>query len=177
VRAPNPSLVQETKAEAEGVMRKVRGLKYDEENDFSINQQEGLMENYNSVVGVIQIAGLIITGLSLFVGVIGIVNIMFVSVRERTKEIGIRKAIGAKKRTILAQFLLEAIAICMFGGLAGLIAAVLGSMGINQFIPTSIQVDSVVLAMGLSAIAGIVAGIVPAYQASKLDPVDSLRYE
>ncbi|MCK7522062.1 MAG: hypothetical protein MZV64_32480 [Ignavibacteriales bacterium] len=87
------------------MMRKVRGLKYDEENDFSINQQEGLMENYNSVVGVIQIAGLFITGLSLFVGAIGIMNIMFVSVRERTKEIGIRKAIGAKKRTILTQFL------------------------------------------------------------------------
>ena len=105
VRAPNPAMVEETKAEAEGVMRKVRGLKYDEENDFSINQQEGLMENYNSVVGVIQIAGLFITGLSLFVGAIGIMNIMFVSVRERTKEIGIRKAIGAKKRTILTQFL------------------------------------------------------------------------
>ncbi|HEY6438196.1 MAG TPA: ABC transporter permease, partial [Ignavibacteriaceae bacterium] len=88
VRAPNPAMVEETKAEAEGVMRKVRGLKYDEENDFSINQQEGLMENYNSVVGVIQIAGFFITGLSLFVGAIGIMNIMFVSVRERTKEIG-----------------------------------------------------------------------------------------
>ena len=99
-------MVEETKIEAEGVMRKVRGLNSNEENDFSINQQEGLMENYNSVVGVIQIAGLFITGLSLFVGAIGIMNIMFVSVKERTKEIGIRKAIGAKRRTILGQFLL-----------------------------------------------------------------------
>ncbi|MBT8378977.1 MAG: ABC transporter permease [Ignavibacteria bacterium] len=177
VRAPNPGLVEETKAEAEGVMRKVRGLKYDEENDFSINQQEGLMENYNSVVGVIQIAGLFITGLSLFVGAIGIMNIMFVSVRERTREIGIRKAIGARKRTILSQFLLESSAICILGGIAGLIAAILGSMALNQYFPTSIQVDAVIIAIGVSAITGILSGLAPAYTASKLDPVESLRYE
>jgi putative ABC transport system permease protein len=177
VRAPNPAMVEETKAEAEGVMRKVRGLKYDEENDFSINQQEGLMENYNSVVGVIQIAGLFITGLSLFVGAIGIMNIMFVSVRERTKEIGIRKAIGAKKRTILTQFLLESSAICLLGGIAGLIAAILGSMALNQYFPTSIQPDAAVIAIGVSAITGILSGFAPAYTAAKLDPVDSLRYE
>ncbi len=177
VRAPNPSMVEETKAEAEGVMRKVRGLKYDEENDFSINQQEGLMENYNSVVGVIQIAGLFITGLSLFVGAIGIMNIMFVSVRERTKEIGIRKAIGAKRRTILTQFLLESSAICLLGGIAGLIAAILGSMALNQYFPTSIQPDAAIIAIGVSAITGIISGFAPAYTAAKLDPVDSLRYE
>jgi len=177
VRAPNPALVEETKAEAEGVMRKVRGLKYDEENDFSINQQEGLMREYNSVVGVIQIAGLFITGLSLFVGAIGIMNIMFVSVRERTREIGIRKAIGAKRRTILAQFLLESSAICIFGGLAGLVAAVLGSMMLNQYFPTSIQIDAVVIAIGVSALTGILSGFAPAFTASKLDPVESLRYE
>ncbi len=177
VRAPNPALLEETKAEAEGVMRKVRGLKYDEENDFSINQQEGLMAEYNSVVGVIQIAGLIITGLSLFVGAIGIMNIMFVSVRERTKEIGIRKAIGAKKRTILTQFLLESSAICLLGGVAGLIAAILGSMALNQYFPTSVQVDAVIIAIGVSAVTGILSGFAPAYQASKLDPVESLRYE
>jgi len=177
VRAPNPSMVEETKAEAEGVMRKVRGLRYDEENDFSINQQEALMNNYTSVVGVIQIAGLFITGLSLFVGAIGIMNIMFVSVRERTKEIGIRKAIGAKRRTILTQFLLESSAICLLGGLAGLLAAILGSMALNQYFPTSIQADAVIIAIGVSALTGILSGFAPAYQASKLDPVDSLRYE
>lgn len=177
VRSPDPSMVEETKAEAEGVMRKVRGLKYDEENDFSINQQEGLMENYNSVVGVIQIAGLFITGLSLFVGAIGIMNIMFVSVRERTKEIGIRKAIGARRRTILVQFLLESTAICLLGGMAGLLAAILGSMILNQYFPTSIQPDAVVIAIGVSALTGILSGFAPAYTASKLDPVESLRYE
>ncbi|GAB4299554.1 MAG: ABC transporter permease [Ignavibacteriaceae bacterium] len=177
VRAKSPALLEDTKAEAEGVMRKVRGLKYDEENDFSINQQEGLVDNYNSVVGVIQIAGLFITGLSLFVGAIGIMNIMFVSVKERTREIGIRKAIGAKRRTILSQFLLESSVICLVGGLAGLIAAILLSMLINQFIPTSVQVDAVILAIVVSLITGVIAGLAPAYTASKLDPVESLRYE
>jgi putative ABC transport system permease protein len=177
VRAQNPALVEETKAEAEGLMRQIRGLKHDEENDFSINQQEGLMDNYNSVVGVIQIAGLFITGLSLFVGAIGIMNIMFVSVKERTKEIGLRKAIGAKRRAILAQFLLESSTICLVGGMVGLLAAVLLSMMINQFIPTSVQMDAAIIAIGVSLLTGLVSGFAPAYTAAKLDPVESLRYE
>ena len=177
VRAQNPAMLEETKAEAEGIMRKIRGLKYSEENDFSINQQEGLVDNYNQVVGVIQIAGLFITGLSLFVGAIGIMNIMFVSVKERTKEIGIRKAIGAKRRTILFQFLLESSVICLVGGLAGLIAAVLLSMLVDQFIPTSIQYDAVILAIFVSLLTGIISGLAPAYTAAKLDPVEALRYE
>ena len=115
--------------------------------------------------------------MSLFVGAIGIMNIMFVSVKERTKEIGIRKAIGAKRRTILFQFLLESSVICLVGGLAGLIAAVLLSMLVDQFIPTSIQYDAVILAIFVSLLTGIISGLAPAYTAAKLDPVESLRYE
>lgn len=177
VRAVNTKLVEETKEESIGIMRKIRGLSINQENDFSVNQQEGLTQNYNSTVGVIQIAGLFITGLSLFVGAIGIMNIMFVSVKERTKEIGIRKAIGARKRTILAQFLLESSIICLLGGLLGLVIAIILSMIVNQFLPTAIQIDAVIIAILISLITGVVAGFAPAYNAAKLDPVDSLRYE
>lgn len=177
VRAQNPAMLEDTKEEAIGIMRNIRGLSHFQENDFSVNQQEGLTDSYNSIVGVIQIAGLFITGLSLFVGAIGIMNIMFVSVRERTKEIGLRKAIGAKKRTILSQFLLESSVICLVGGLVGLLAAILLSMLINQFIPTSIQIDAVIIAITVSLLTGIISGLAPAYTAAKMDPVEALRYE
>jgi len=177
VKAPGNDKVAEVRDEAIGIMRKVRGLRLGEDNNFSVNQQEGLMENYNSTVGVISAGGFFITGLSLFVGAIGIMNIMFVSVKERTREIGVRKAIGAKRRTIMAQFLMESSAICLLGGFIGLINAVLLSMLVNQFLPTSVQYEAVLIAIVISLIVGVVAGFAPAWQASKLDPVEALRYE
>ncbi len=177
IRAQNTSMVEDTKEEAIGVMRKVRGLKYYEEDNFAVNQQDGLMSNINDTIGVIQIAGLFITSLSLFVGAIGIMNIMFVSVKERTREIGVRKAIGAKRRTILIQFLLESSVICLIGGFIGLLLSILLSMLIQQFIPTAIQPDMVFLAIFISLATGVIAGFAPAYSASKMDPVDALRYE
>ncbi len=177
VRAPNSQSIEAVKEEAIEIMRRVRGLKYDEINDFSVNQQEGLLGEIDKSVGVIQIAGFFITGLSLFVGAIGIMNIMFVSVKERTKEIGIRKAIGAKKRTILGQFISESAIICLLGGFIGLGLAMLTALIINQFLPTAIQADSVILAILISLLTGIFSGLAPAYTAAKMDPVDALRYE
>ena len=177
VRAASPEKLEDTKAEAEGIMRKIRGLSHNQPNDFTINQQEGLTSFLDQITIVIKIAGLFITGLSLFVGAIGIMNIMFVSVKERTKEIGWRKAIGATRRTILVQFLLESSVICLIGGLIGLLAAILLSLMLNQFFPTSIQYDVVIIAILISLLTGIVSGLAPAYTAAKMDPVDALRYE
>lgn len=177
VRAPNSASVNEVKEEAIGVMRAVRGLSYDENNDFSINQQDGLLSEIDSTVGTIQIGALVITALALFVGGIGIMNIMFVSVKERTKEIGIRKAIGAKRRTILSQFISEAAVICLIGGLIGFMLASLTSLILNNFIPATIEPDIVAIAILVSVTTGVLSGFAPAFTASKMDPVEALRYE
>ncbi len=177
-RAPSNEMVFETKEEAIGLMRRVRGLKYNEPDDFTINQQDAFLEMINRSIGVIQIAGIFITGLALFVGAIGIMNIMFVSVKERTREIGIRKAIGAKKSVILRQFLAESAIICLIGGFIGLLFAILGGKIIEQYnFPMSLQIDSIILAVGISLLTGVISGLAPAWAAAKMDPVDALRYE
>lgn len=177
VKCTSQETVSATRDEALEVMRRIRGLKYSEEEDFSINQQEALIATYNKTVGVIQLAGFFITGLALLVGAIGIMNIMFVSVKERTREIGVRKAMGAKRRTIIWQFVIEASMLCLIGGLIGLVIAFALSFVIKKFLPTSVQYDAVFLAIGISLITGLVSGIAPAIKASRLDPVESLRYE
>jgi len=121
--------------------------------------------------------GIFVTALALFVGGIGIMNIMFVSVTERTKEIGIRKALGAPRRTILMQFLLEAVLICLTGGLIGLLASYPLSMLLDKFLSTSMPVSLAIIGILISLAVGVISGIVPALRASKLDPVEALRYE
>ncbi|MBM4161467.1 MAG: FtsX-like permease family protein [Ignavibacteria bacterium] len=177
VKSATLELVDEAKEEVRGVMRKARGLKPKQEDDFAINQQEILIQTFNQIGVVIAGVGLFITGMALFVGGIGIMNIMFVSVTERTREIGIRMAIGAPRRTILQQFLMESAALCLLGGIIGLIIAFPLSLIIDQVLPTAMPLSIVGIALLISVFVGVVSGFLPAYRASRLDPVDALRYE
>jgi len=159
-------------------MRKIRKLKPTESDNFSINTMDTLMNAYNNVMGVVIIIGLVITSISLFVGGIGVMNIMFVSVTERTREIGIRKAVGAKRRTILTQFLLESAAICLVGGFIGIILSFAIASLINKFLlPASVSMPIVIVALMIATIVGVLSGIIPAFRASRLDPIEALRYE
>jgi putative ABC transport system permease protein len=177
VRAVKGMDVEEVKEELRGIIRKSRHLKPSQPDDFNINMQELLTEVFGQMTFVIGAVGFFITGLSLFVGGIGIMNIMFVSVTERTKEIGIRKAIGAKRRTILLQFLIESSIICLIGGLLGLMVSYPLSLIANQIIPTAMPLSVVGIAILISLLVGVVSGFLPAFRASKLDPVEALRYE
>jgi putative ABC transport system permease protein len=146
-------------------------------DDFAINQQDQFLKLFDSISGVIASVGLVITSLSLFVGGIGIMNIMFVSVAERTREIGVRKAIGAKRRTIMAQFLIEAAMICLMGGLLGLgVTYPLTLLG-NRFFPLHMSLPVAGMAIAVSLLTGAVSGFLPAWRAARMDPVEALRNE
>jgi putative ABC transport system permease protein len=177
VKALSLDTVEETKEELRGVLRKIRRLEPGDEDDFSINQQEAILETFYRVAGTIASVGFFITGLSLFVGGIGIMNIMFVSVAERTREIGIRKAIGAKRRAILMQFLLEAAGICLAGGLVALIIAYPLTLVMKHFFPATLSPLVVGLAILVSLLTGLISGFLPAWRAARLDPVEALRHE
>lgn len=169
--------LEDAKEEVRAVMRNVRRLPPTDADDFSVNSLEAFIQKFTQVSRIIGGVGLFITGLSLFVGGIGIMNIMFVSVTERTREIGVRKAVGAKRRAILIQFLIEAAVICLMGGLIGLGLAALVTWGISRFFPATLSLPIAALALGVSALTGILAGFLPAWRAARMNPVDALRSE
>ena len=163
--------------EISSVMRHIRGLKPNEKNDFAINQTKIFEKQYSALKLAIGGTGFFITLLSLIVGGIGIMNIMFVSVKERTREIGVRKAIGATKGMIMSQFLMEAVTICLIAGLIGLFFAYISSIFINKIFPSTLPLGLSISAVILSMVVGVVSGLIPSYRAANLDPIDSLRYE
>lgn len=177
VQFPDRATLREGEYELEGIMRRIRQIDATEDNDFALNKPEAFKQQLEGMKAGIYAVGFILSGLSLLIGGIGVMNIMFVSVRERTKEIGIRKAVGAKSWEILTQFLLEAIAICILGGVIGVALAGGLTILINQAFVAVMNVSVVVLAFSICTIVGIIFGIIPAYQAAKSDPIESLRFE
>jgi len=176
VKVPEDNL-ESSIDEMTSVMRHIRKLKPSQKNDFAINQTKIFEKQYNTLKIAIGGTGVFITLLSLIVGGIGIMNIMFVSVKERTREIGVRKAIGATKGMIMAQFLMEAVTICLIAGMIGLFFAYISSIFINNIFPSTLPIGLSVTAILLSMVVGIISGLIPSYRAANLDPIDSLRYE
>ncbi len=160
-------------------MRSIRRLKPAEEDDFEIESNDSLIQQFQSVTLSIRIGITVVSSIALVAAGIGIMNIMLVSVTERTREIGVRRAIGAKKRNIMIQFIMEAVVLCQMGGIAGVILGVLGGNIAAKFlkVPMTVPVDWVVIGLVICSAVGIIFGSYPAWKAANLDPIESLRHE
>ena len=177
VKARSLDELDDAKEELRTILRRARHVNPADPDNFSINQQDQFLEIFHRVAGTIAVMGLFITGLALFVGGIGIMNIMFVSVAERTREIGVRKAIGAKSRTILIQFLIEAATICVLGGIIALLIAWPTTLLLQKIMPAELSPLIVSISLFVSALTGILSGFFPAWRAARMNPVDALRNE
>jgi len=162
-----------------GYMRTIRKVDAGKENDFDIFSNESLIGQINDITGGVKIGALVVSIIALLAAGVGIMNIMLVSVTERTREIGVRKAIGARKSNILAQFLIEAVTLCILGGFIGIVLGVaIGNLAgglINA--QTAIPYDWVMIGLSLCIMVGVIFGTYPAYKAANLDPIEALRYE
>ncbi|HRE80964.1 MAG TPA: ABC transporter permease [Opitutaceae bacterium] len=162
-----------------GVMRLVRGLDPEDPNDFEIFSNESLIEAFNNIAGIVAVGAFVISAIALLASGVGVMNIMLVSVTERTKEIGIRKSIGAKKRNVLTQFLIEALVLSLMGGLAGILIGIVGgnvvALMLNAALvfPWAWALTGVLVCSGI----GVGFGLYPAWKAASLDPIEALRYE
>jgi putative ABC transport system permease protein len=173
-------MLREGLDQVEQILRRQRGVKYSEPNNFSLTTADKIIEQFDGITAGVGVFAIAISAVGLLVGGIGVMNIMLVSVTERTREIGVRKAIGARKRDIVRQFLFEAMTLTSLGGILGVILAVVVSYVIMFFLPqlpASIPLWAVVSGMAVSILVGLVFGVWPAKKAANLDPIECLRYE
>jgi len=177
VKAGSDNSLADMKYEVEGALRRVRKVRPGQGNDFAINQLSQITERLDILFGTINIVGWVIAGFSLLVGGFGIANIMFVTVKERTKIIGLKKAIGARPGSILMEFLVEAVTLCITGGLIGIVIVLILSLVMNYGFdyPISLSFKNFFVGVSISAIVGVLAGYIPAKTASGLDPVVAIR--
>jgi putative ABC transport system permease protein len=179
VRPRTPQLVDEAKDEITELLRRRRGVKANAPDDFGITSQALLIDIYKRLTGAFYLVTILLSSIGLMVGGIGVMNMMLVSVRERTREIGVRAALGARRRDILGQFLTEAVTLTVAGGLCGIALGygLAGIISLTFHVPLAVTFPGIAIALGISASVGIFFGWYPAYRASRLDPVEALRYE
>lgn len=177
VKAAKGKDMEEVRYEVEGVLRRIRKVRPGQPNDFAVNQLSQVSQRLNMVFGTIDVVAWFVGGLSLLVGAFGIANIMFVTVKERTKMIGLKKALGARKASILWEFLIEAIALCLIGGGVGIVIVLLLSVGLTYLLEfqVTLSLSNFFIGIFVSIIVGILSGIIPARAASRLDPVVAIR--
>jgi len=180
VQAADESLMETVSEQITEVLRQRHKIAFRDEDDFTIIKQTDIVSIFGDITGLLTFYLGVIAGISLLVGGIGIMNIMLVSVTERTREIGIRKAVGAKKRDIRMQFLMEAMVLSLLGGFIGIVLGVAASQALDALVEqltTAVTPDIVLLSTGISALVGLFFGIYPASRAAALNPIDALRYE
>jgi putative ABC transport system permease protein len=178
-RPRSPELISKAIGEITELMRRRRAVPYDKPDDFAVSTQDDLMNVYHQITSAIYMVMVVISSIGLLVGGVGVMNIMLVSVTERTREIGIRKAIGAKKKDIIWQFLIEAMTLSGTGGVLGIAIGLLLSqlIALATPLPASISLPWVIIGFSVAVGVGLIFGIYPAYRAAKVDPIISLRYE
>jgi putative ABC transport system permease protein len=178
--SPAPGYTQQQSMdEVTATLRSLRELKPGEDNTFSIVTQDKLLESWNKITGVFFLVMMVLSSIGLMVGGVGVVAIMMISVTERTREIGVRKALGATRREILWQFLVEASTLTLVGGAVGMLVGGLVAFALSRLtpIPAHVPLWSIVAALAASAFTGVGFGLYPASRAARLDPVEALRYE
>lgn len=171
--------INQTIEDVENLLRERHNLDEEDENDFQISSAKDILSTVQTITGLLTALISAISGISLVVGGVGVMNIMLVSVTERTKEIGLLKAIGAKQKDILTQFLIEAMVMTLIGGLIGILLGISGALTVSLIfnIPFVLSVPAIFIAVGVSSLVGIIFGLYPARRASLLSPIDALRYE
>ena len=179
VQAPSQEAYDNTVEQVRGLLRVLRKVPPGKPDDFEIFSNDSLIGQFNTFTMAVRLGVMLVSSVALLAAGIGIMNIMLVSVTERTREIGIRRAVGAKKRNILTQFVMEAVVICEVGGVFGVVLGILGGNALAYFLKLSpvVPVDWIIIGLVMCSIVGIVFGTYPAYKAANLDPIDSLRYE
>jgi putative ABC transport system permease protein len=179
VQARDQASYDDTLEQVRGALRAIRKVPPGKEDDFEIFSNDSMIAQFNSFTFAVRVGVTAVSSIALLAAGIGIMNIMLVSVTERTREIGIRRAVGAKKRSIMTQFIMEAIVICEVGGAIGVVLGILGGNATAYFLKLApvIPVDWVIIGLVICSIVGIVFGTYPAYKAANLDPIESLRYE